>query len=421
MGLFKRDEFCSTREDQAFITVALPDDAKAKILECIHSFQSVHNPYCATARQATFLASEIHSLLRNHQKCRDVAKLMRVIQDAKTAQATPSLLIRNGASDSLDTLRPPTACRGYAYGSNSGDRLKAGFVSEWFSWAIAELLNYTNRAHPSEHGGNNRFNIVSPIPRGDTRLRESAASIGGGGFPLHNDSTVYSGIRSRNELNSRLDEFNLDLEMVAKKVQRRKLDVVDQITCDRYLRVDALSLACVINGRTRTHVATLGQIYKSAVSKGLLRQDFETLSRIPVAHIAGPADGDISGFIGNISPPVVLNGNGNLVGTLLNSAAERMVCLSSSASDNVLFARFIDAVVSTERHEIAMRPGDLLFIPNAPRLTSGNALHGRERIADDDYDLVSHGAPKGTRRCSVRQYLQIKSGSPGHEGEAPWN
>lgn len=332
---------------------------------------------------------------------------MHIADEAQETGFVPAILVRNGASDPLHSLLPSPVYRGCSYESDPRDRMKSGFVSEWFSWCIADLFGYQNRAHPSEHGGNKRFNIISPAPQGDAHeLREAAASLGGGEFPMHNDATVYSGINSAQELDSRLAQFGLTLSAVSMITGRSEATVRKQILCDRYLRVDAITLACVINGRTKTYVTTLDQVCDALIRRGISRSELHILSKMPVAHLAGPADGAISGFIGNIAAPVILDSQGRIIGTVVNSASDRMLCLSIDAHDKLLFSRFLEAIRSTDHHDVSMTPGDLLFIPNACHAKLPSALHGRERIAQEDLDLESRGAAKGVRRSHIRQFLQ---------------
>ena len=89
------------------------------------------------------------------------------------------------------------------------------------------------------------------------------------------------------------------------------------------------------------------------------------LSEIPVAHIAGPADGEISGYVGEINKIVNLDDEGNIASTCLNAAENRMIYVGADDAEKVLFERFLGLLRSIQPFKFLLQSNDLLFIPNA--------------------------------------------------------
>ena len=124
---------------------------------------------------------------------------------------------------------------------------------------------------------------------------------------------------------------------------------------------------------------------------------------MPIAHIAGPADGEISGYVGEITQPVFLNRSGRLVGTCINTADGRMIYVGKSKEDERLFGKFVRCIQSMEPEKIFLDSDNLIYIPNRYDGIQPNYTRGRERLDDAEY-RISIGEGKYSRRMHCRQY-----------------
>lgn len=133
---------------------------------------------------------------------------------------------------------------------------------------------------------------------------------------------------------------------------------------------------------------------------------------MPVAHMAGPADGDISNYVGAVAPPIHLDEQGTVIGTRINTARGRMRYVGPDPMGDALFRVFVDAVRTMPVHRVLLRAGDVLFLPNDHFAGQRNVTHGRGRLSDDEY-RIDVGGGVFTRRTHVRQYAQsrLRNGS----------
>ena len=122
---------------------------------------------------------------------------------------------------------------------------------------------------------------------------------------------------------------------------------------------------------------------------------------MPIAHIAGPADGDISGYIGEITPPILYDGK-NVTGTCINAAAGRMVYVGDSIYDADLVGKFLINVRNMDTLSLLLTGADLLFIPNACHLNQTNFTHGRDKLGDDEHNIpLADGNFSRRMRCRL--------------------
>ena len=131
------------------------------------------------------------------------------------------------------------------------------------TWLIACLLNHDATIHPSEHGGNNRFHLISPVPSVDKKLRNVGASTGGGKFFQHSDATVFTEMANPDEINERLRHYNTAAKFVCDATNKSVDQVVAEITCRKFIRVDATLLKGGLNLNTMTNIAAPRMLQKS--------------------------------------------------------------------------------------------------------------------------------------------------------------
>lgn len=378
---------------------ALASDIE-RLIEC------APNPYSCAENQAWWLAAEVYHLLASRNSPSET--LMRLIDGANGACTLPAIHMRSHVAEPAGSFVQPSPERGFDYGNSEADRLKRHFHTEWLCWIVSTLLNHEIAVHPSEHGGGQRFHLVSPVPSVDDPLRDVGASTGGGEFQQHADATIHHGLLTREEVEARLSALGTSIEIVAFRLGRSPQSIVEQMLCGRYLRVDATLLGNVIAGTTRTHVGTPRQLQAHLRKRGFAIEQFRRLACMPIAHIAGPADGNISNFVGTVAPPLHLDDEGNIVGTRINTAGGRMRYVGPDPMDDALFERFVHAVRAMPVHRILLRPGDVLFLPNDHFAGQRNVTHGRGRLSDDEYE-IDVGGGVVTRRTHVRQYAQSRS------------
>ena len=266
------------------------------------------------------------------------------------------------------------------------------------------MFNYNDVIHPSEHGGGNRFHLISPIPNQDKSLREIGASTGGGEFLQHNDATVFTDLKNETDIFQRLKFLNTDLETVSEKTNKSIQNIIDEITCQKYVKVDALILKGIINKNTKTKISTTKMIQKYLHDELFTLKELKSLSQMPIAHIAGPADGEISGFIGEITSPISLDTSNNVIGIYINLAKDRMLYVGKDDAERKLFTRFVTSMHTVPTTDVLIKSSDLLFIPNNYYTGQSNATHGRGRLNDDEYK-IEVAKNKYVRRMHCRQYL----------------
>lgn len=392
-----------------FTDLRLPDTVRDYIAERIATDLSRENPYTCDSGITRELAYDMWNSLRDHSDDADIAGLTDIIKAAnEPGGGLPPFALRNGPQDPREQLLDPDNRTGYAYGTNADDRQKIGFVTEWFCWCMTILLNHDAVIHPSEHGGNNRFHLISPIPFAEKELRDIGASTGGGKFPQHSDATVYHEIQDADALVSTLSQMGTDVETVAKILDRKVVEVSEQILCEKFLRVDMTVLGGVLNLSTRTHVGLPDALEAHLRANGMTGDDIVALARMPVAHLAGPADGEISGFVGNICPPLYLDKAEQIIGSCINGAPGRMVYVGKNDNDQQIFERFIGLVQTAPVTEVLLLSGDYLFLPNAFFAGNSNVTHGRSKLTDSEY-RIPIGDDRFGRRLHCRQYAASRA------------
>jgi hypothetical protein len=318
----------------------------------------------------------------------------------------PVVFFSNLLSEPKGSILAPSENRGYDYGGNPNDRQKIYFYSEWTTWLISTLFEYKSVIHPSEHGGNNRFHLISPIPNKDNDLREIGASTGGGMFYQHSDATVYTELKSQSDINDRLFHYNTSIENLEKKLNKTKEEIYDQILCKKFIRVDATILKGILNVEGKTLIGTPYLLKKSLIKNQFSKNDVLRLSNMPIAHIAGPADGFISGFVGDIIQPIFLDDKFNIIGTCINSSENRMVYVGESNTDENLFFKFLKSVREMDLIEFTLYSDNLLLIPNRYSQSQSNFTHGRTRLSEKEY-RIPVGNGMYSRRMHCRQYVTL--------------
>ena len=250
--------------------------------------------------------------------------------------------------------------------------------------------------------------MISPIPKDDDRLRNIGASTGGGQFYQHSDATVFNDFRTQGNFKQKLSKLGTTVEIVADRLSKTPSQVLEEALCDKYVRVDATILSGILNLSTTTHVGTSTQLQAHLTENGFSKDQICTLSRIPVAHIAGPADGQISGFVGEIAGPVVLDKHNNIIGTRVNGAEGRMVYVGDNELEEKLFEEFLFLLRTMPVHEILLDSTKLLFMPNAFYLNQSNVTHGRGKLDQSEYN-IKIGGVAAYRRMHCRQYAKSRS------------
>lgn len=391
--------------------VNLPDDLRDFIRRYIDQYLKHYNPYLCDSELINEFAIECINYLQEltiKKSCAsEIQRLISLIRNSHLTGSLPVVFIRNTPSEPDDSFIEPSETRGFNYASDEKDRLKKYFYSEWVTWLVATLFNHEATSHPSEHGGSNRFHLISPIPSEDNRLREIGASTGGGKFYQHSDATVYTDIKTISDLEKRLYELNTDMPTVSSVLNKSESTVTSEVLCGKYTRVDATLLKGIINLKTKTFIGTPELLEKSLIRDGFQKKDLEKLSNMPIAHIAGPADGIISGYVGEINRPIYLGDNNNIIGSCLNASINRMIYVGRDLEDKALFERFLQTLRTMEVLEFLLTPSDLLFIPNSHYRNQSNFTHGRGKLDDSEYK-VPIGDGKFTRRMLCRQYASSK-------------
>lgn len=376
------------------------------IKNAVHKYITRHlsgiNPYTCEPHYAHALSQFIFSALMSTED-RESIELAELIKDVqnRTVPSIPTIHIKNIAGEPPGTLLAPRKQRGFDYSTNRYDRMKTCFYTEWVSWAVALLFRHTNIIHPSEHGGTNRFHMVSPICEQESRTL--SASTGGGEFLQHSDATVYTSIKTSQELEQYLTRLGTSSSISARVLGLSEKDFQTQVLCGQYSRVDATMLTGIVNKNTKTLITSPAMLQNYLIEQGFGQPEFKRLSEMPVAHIAGPADGEISGFVGNIVPPLLLNEQGNILGTCINLAPNRMIYVGNSPEDSALFTEFCDSAIACPSLEIVVEASDILLLPNLATKDQSNVTHGREKIASDSYNVEVDGVL--VRRNLCRQYL----------------
>jgi hypothetical protein len=376
------------------------------IKNAVHEFITQHlkdiNPYTCEQHYAQALSQFMFSALMSTDDKEGVAlgKLIRKIQDS-TVPSIPTVHIKNIAGEPPGTLIAPRKTRGFDYSTNRYDRMKTCFFTEWISWAVALLFRHTNIVHPSEHGGENRFHMVSPIC--DQGSRTLSASTGGGEFLQHSDATVYTSIKTTQELEQYLKRLGTSSSISARVLGLSEKKFQSQVLCGKYCRVDATMLTGIVNKNTKTLITSPEILQSYLIEQGFGQREFQKLSGMPVAHIAGPADGEISGFVGNIVAPLLLSDEGEILGTCINLAPNRMIYVGNCEKDKALFAEFCAYAIACPSLEVVVEASDVLLFPNLASKDQRNVTHGREKIANDSYNVEVDGVV--LRRSLCRQYL----------------
>jgi len=391
--------------NQSYLVV----DISSKLKEFIQNYISFHlqkeNPYICEPETIEKFSIEVKRFLKEGLQKRTVTKdvFLTLLSDVERGAVLPAVVFGNLPTENKTSLLEPSKNRGYEYGENPHDRLKEGFVTEWVCWLFARLLGYDAVIHPSEHGGNNRFHLISPIPHKDSALRETGASTGGGTFPQHSDATVFTEVTTKEQLNLRLNIYSTDLNTISEKLQKSHAQILSEVLCKQFTKVDATFLKGILNVKCVTHIVAPQNLEAQLRTFDFSSEDFYSLSKMPIAHIAGPADGEISGYVGEITQPVFLNRSGRLVGTCINTADGRMIYVGKSKEDERLFEKFVRCIQSMEPEKIFLDSDNLIYIPNRYDGIQPNYTHGRERLDDAEY-RISIGEGKYSRRMHCRQY-----------------
>ncbi|MCV2884443.1 hypothetical protein OE749_07030 [Aestuariibacter sp. AA17] len=391
-----------------YIEVEMPDEFRDFISQYIDQTLSDENPYlCGNEVIVGFALHALNFLkkIRKDKSSSDpVNTLLRLISESHTNGDLPVIYFTNTPEEPRDKILDFNEERGFNYALNKYDRLKESFLSEWTSWLISTLLNHDDVVHPSEHGGGNRFHLISPK---EEKLRKVGASTGGGRFFQHSDGTVYTELDSEDALKAKLDELNTDIDTVANRLSKSPEDVVSEVLSGKYTRVDATILKGILNLKTKTYISTPTLLQRSLVKDGFSNEELKRLSNMPIAHIAGPADGEISGFVGEINYPIYLDSDSNIIGTCTNASEGRMKYVGSDVQDAELFEKFLATLRKMEVIEFFLKPGDLLFIPNSCYQNQPNATHGRGELDDGEYKIPV-GKGRYSRRMHCRQYASSR-------------
>lgn len=392
--------------NKGIIEIKIPNEIKARITEYISLNLASQNPYFCKENIAYDFAYRVFQLIIESyyaNKEVEIYKLLYLINLANTGKNIPVFLISNTPEEPTDSLLSTQIKRGFNYGNDENDRMKKYFFTEWFSWCIIILMNHNSTIHPSEHGGGNRFHLISPIPKDDNFLRKVGASTGGGKFFQHSDATVYNDFCSINDLIKRLNKFNTNIQTVARRLLKTEDTIVSEVLCRKYLRVDATILSGIVNLNTKTHIGMPNQLQEHMQNIGFTKEQLLCLSKMPIAHIAGPADGEISGYVGNITNPINMDSSGNILGTCINAAQGRMIYVGHNNTEENLFDNFLLAVKSMPVHEILLTSSKVLFIPNSCYSQQTNVTHGRGELDESEYHIQIGNSSH--RRMLCRQYV----------------
>ncbi|MCQ6337685.1 MULTISPECIES: hypothetical protein [Bacillus cereus group] len=389
--------------------ISIPNVLKDKMKNLIDHELKTHNPYtCEQEIAASFSREWLNCLIDYSKKTSnsDMKKLLHMIKVANCGGNVPPTLIKNIPCDPMETLLPGENRKGFNYGEDEHDRMKKYFYAEWVTWLFATLFNYDALIHPSEHAGKNRFHLISPL-NNDEVLRNVGASTGGGNFYQHNDATVYTDMKDQSDIEARLKTFNTNLEIVSNRLNKSVKRIVSEITCGKFTRVDALLLKGVLNLKTQTHIGTPKLLQKHLEENHFSKDDILAISKMPIAHIAGMADGEISGFVGEINQIIFLDDNGDIIATCLNGAENRLIYVGESEEEKLKFDMFLELLRTTPTYKVPLTSEDLLIIPNSYYGKQTNVTHGRERLSEEEYKIPI-GDNKYGRRIVCRQYVSSR-------------
>ncbi|WP_423910813.1 hypothetical protein [Candidatus Spongiihabitans sp.] len=169
--------------DRGYVKIELPSSFKKFITEYIESNLSNYNPYLCQDEIAHQFAKYSLVFLKKikNKQVNDfsIDIFLKIIKNSYVCGEIPVVFITNTPVEPSHSYIEPIESRGFNYAENKHDRLREFFYSEWFTWLIAALFNHDAIIHPSEHGGKNRFHLISPISNEDKRLRKVGASTDG--------------------------------------------------------------------------------------------------------------------------------------------------------------------------------------------------------------------------------------------------
>ncbi|MFC4075316.1 hypothetical protein [Salinithrix halophila] len=398
-----------TIKKHEILEIMLSEYVSNQINRIIESELKEHNPYFCDESVVFSFAQTVFTCLEDYSKrhqCPDTEKLITIIKEAHSGGNIPPLFIRNTPCDPVETLLPAENRKGFDYGESEHDRMKLYFYSEWVTWLFATLLNHDALVHPSEHGGKNRFHLISPVNNHEN-LRNVGASTGGGNFYQHNDATVHTEVKNQSDVEERLKAFKTDLNTTSRRLNKPVETIISEITCGKFTRVDALLLKGILNLQTETHIGTPRLLQKHLEENSFNKDDILSLSQMPIAHIAGMADGKISGYVGEINRIINLDKDGTIIATCLNGAENRLIYVGKSDRDQLVFERFLELLRTMPTYKVLLTSKDLLFIPNSSYGKQTNASHGRGRLTKDEYKIPI-GKNKYSRRMICRQYVSSR-------------
>ncbi len=392
----------------SILTITLSDEAKNWLQSKIANEMNDVNPYLSSDGAASNFASDFLHFISNKERTIDEDKFSQLITTTRKTGACPVFLLKNGPHDPIDSIIPVKEDRGFDYAKNPQDRMKKFFFAEWFSWLVAELLDCVSEIHPTEHGGGNRFHLISPVPKLDTIQRQEAASTGGGELQQHSDATAYNEFKSLEEINAALSKLNTNIFLVSQAVGKPEHLVVEELLCGKYVKSDFTILVGILNDKTPTSIGTVSDLESHLYKNSFEWAEIERLSKMPVAHIPGVTYGEIQGYVANIVPPIFV-ADGKITGTCLNSARGRMVYVGSSEQDKLLFEKFVNLVVTMPTTEVTLKATELLFMPNYYKQVFPNITHGRKSLLDAEYS-IDLGNGTTTRRMLCRLYASSRNG-----------
>lgn len=393
----------------SIVSVTIPNELRNQIENFIQDKLINENPYTVSPSIAEAAAISVWGVISSFvdglpDDRSGAESLRRLIKRANAGGDLPPLVLKNCVREPASSSVQPNETRGYNYSGSEKDRMKKYFFTEWSSWIFALLLNHENVIHPSEHGGGNRFHLVSPISIVDQRLRDVGASTGGGKFQQHSDATAFNEFINHEHFASEIARLGADVKSLEQELDIAYEDLLGQLFCGKYIRVDATVLAGIYNKDTMTHVMTPYALQEHLASRGYEAQDLSSLANMAVAHMAGPADGEISGYVGTVAPPLRLNDDENIFSTCLNLADNRMRYVGTSGREKDLFARFVADARQAPVEHVLVEASDILFLPNSGYKMQGNVTHGRGALQDSDYAIEIEPS-LFVRRAHCRQYL----------------
>jgi len=415
-NLKNNSSFISNQGEGAYLNsnilkIKLSDTINEKFTLYIKNINKRHNPYFCDIdivhKTASFLLDiMIEDYITTSNK--EIKNILIAINNANFNNLVTPIYITNGITEPKGTLISPDYNRGYDYGNNKNDRMKQYFYSEWWNWSMSVLLNYDNIEHPSEHDGN-RFHAISPIPKEDVRLGNISSSSGGGSFPVHNDATAYNNFLNKEDFLNNLFRLDTNIEILSQKLNIKKDLIFQQVLCKQYVRADVLTLVGIINNRTHSSLAFPNELEDYLYSLDFTKNDIILLSKMPIAHFAGPADGLVSNYVANVKPPIDIDNNNNIISTFINAADNRMKYVGKLQNEEKIFKSFYKALKTMPQHKILLKSGDLLFIPNLAFEGQNNVMHSRDKIHENDYNIKLDGYNKSFRRYHLREYMSSRN------------